>query len=215
LLRKSDPFFSKILDSLNYIIDKNGYSKKQILGTTYIVEDDGSKGIRNTGISNLPDRMFINELPISVFKSNKNVVAEIFDYLKSNTEKSIAIPLNALVLKIKQFNASEFIINDKVTDNNLEIDFIVEKALTNTFNKLQESYQDKSKINQIEGDAIKEGLKLIAFDMRDGGINPGLHKYLMQKMDNLSFEDYKDKYQNIFEYLFKILKKEITDQLLN
>ncbi|MDP3831340.1 MAG: hypothetical protein Q8Q47_08725, partial [Ignavibacteriaceae bacterium] len=39
LLRQSDPFFSKILDSVNYLINKNGYIKKLIIGTTYIVEN--------------------------------------------------------------------------------------------------------------------------------------------------------------------------------
>lgn|GEM_PF-759242 len=213
LLRKSDPFFSKILDSVNYIIEKNNYSKKQILGTTYIAENEGNDGRWNIGIKNLPDRNFIDELPIRLFNSAQNVVAAIFEYLKTNSDKYPAIPLNALVLKIKQVNATKFIINDSVSDNSLEIDSIVEKALTTTFFKLQESYVDKNKIDPFEAIAIKESLKLIVFDMRDGGINPGLHKYLMQNIANLSFEDYKTKYQNVFEYLFKVLKKEIVDQL--
>jgi len=213
LLRKSDPFFSKILDSVNYFIEKNNYSKKQILGTTYIFEDAGGNGVRNNGITNLPDRNFIYELPISVFNSAQNVVTAIFEYIKTDSDKFSAIPLNALVLKIKQVNASEFITKDSITDNNPEIDSILDKALNITFNKLQESYLDKNKIDLSEADAIKEALKLIAFDMRDGGINPGLHKYLMQSIDNLCFEEYKTKYQNIFEYLFKVLKKEIAEQL--
>lgn len=213
LLRKSDPFFSKILDSVNYIIEKNGYFKKQILGTTYIVEDDQFKGIRNTGISSLPDSTFINELPISVFKGNKNVVAEIFDFLKSDTDKAIAVPLNALVIKIKQVDTTEFNSKDSISECNLEIDSIIDNALNITFDKLQESYIDKHKIENKEADAIKEAMRLIAEDMRDGGINPGLYKYLMRQMVDLSFEDYKSKYQNIFEYLFKILKKEIAEQL--
>ena len=38
LLRNSDPFFSKILDSITYIITKQHIVKTQILGTTYLVE---------------------------------------------------------------------------------------------------------------------------------------------------------------------------------
>ena len=49
--------------------------------------------------------------------------------------------------------------------------------------------------------------------MRDGGINTGLHKYLMEQIPNLTFEEYENRYQNIFEYLYKILKKEIINQL--
>lgn len=215
LLRKSDPFFSKILDSINYIIEKNGYFKKQILGTTYIIESQGNNEKWNIGVKNLPDRNFIDELPLSVFKGKLNVVAEIFNFIKSETDKTPAIPLNAFVLKIKQVINSDIISSDHISNNNLEIDTIVGKALDITFNKLQVSYLDKHKIENKEADAIKEAMRLIADDMRDGGINPGLHKYLMGQMVDLSFEDYKSKYQNIFEYLFKVLKKEITIQLVD
>lgn len=56
-------------------------------------------------------------------------------------------------------------------------------------------------------------LNNIAIDLQDGGINIGLHKYLLDQFENASFEDYKQKYQNVFEYLFKVLKKEIACQL--
>jgi len=66
LLRQSDPFFSKILDSVNYLIDKNGYLKKFIIGTTYIVENENI-----IKIGALPDREFISELPIELFTDKK------------------------------------------------------------------------------------------------------------------------------------------------
>jgi len=66
LLRQSDPFFSKILDSVNYLIDKNGYLKKFIIGTTYIVENENI-----IKIGALPDRGFISELPIELFTDKK------------------------------------------------------------------------------------------------------------------------------------------------
>lgn len=220
LLRESDPFFSKILDSINYLIEKNGYAKKQILGTTYIVDKGGSSGgwsdgEGNDGIKNLADRNFIDELPISVFNSAQNVVSKIFEYIKSETNKTPAIPLNALVIKLKQVNATSYIYKDSITENKTEINSIVEKAIKNTFNKLQESYIDKNKIVRSEGELIKKAIEKIAADMQDGGINVGLHKYLMEQMTNLSFDEYKTRYQNTFEYLIKILKKEIAEQLVN
>ena len=60
---------------------------------------------------------------------------------------------------------------------------------------------------------LKEQLECIVYDMRDGGINPGLHKYFLEQFSTITFDDYQNKYQNIFEYLFKVLKKEIADQL--
>jgi len=77
LLRQSDPFFSKILDSINYIIEKENYKKKQILGTTYIVEDENVKKI-----AALPDCQFMYELPIEMFSDNNRMLPELFNYLK-------------------------------------------------------------------------------------------------------------------------------------
>lgn len=209
LLRQSDPFFSKILDSLNYVIGKNKYLKKQIIGTTYIIENENL-----VKIGALPDSKFINELPIELFNDNKNAVSKIFDYIKSNTDKTPAIPLNTLVLKIKQVTVTNFIFIDSTSNGNeSEIDSIVNKALDITLTKMQETYVNKGKLEIAEAKGIKKAIESIVYDMRDGGINPGLHKYFLEQFSELTFEDYESRYQNIFEYLFKVLKKEIADQL--
>lgn len=209
LLRQSDPFFSKILDSINYLILKLNYDKKQILGTTYIVED--ADIVR---IGTLPDSKFINELPSELFNDNKNAVSKIFEYIKANTDRVPAIPLNALVLKIKQVRALGIRFSEiSEDDNHTEIDSIIDNSIKFTINKMNESYLLKGKINTDEAFAMETAIESIVYDMRDGGINPGLHKYLMEKIPELSFEEYEKRYQNIFEYLFKILKKEIVNQL--
>lgn len=53
LLRDSDPFFSKILDSITYIITKQQIVKTQILGTTYLVEHE-----ERLKFGSLPDSTF-------------------------------------------------------------------------------------------------------------------------------------------------------------
>lgn len=209
LLRQSDPFFSKILDSVNYLINKNGYIKKFIIGTIYIVENANT-----IKIGALPDRGFISELPIELFIDNRNAISKIFEYIKSNSDKTPAIPLNALVMRIKQINASNFVITDSVSNGNeSEIDSIVNKALDATFTKMQVSYINKGKLEENEAKRIKKAIEGIMYDLRDGGINSGLHKYFLEQFPELNFDDYQSKYQNIFEYLFKVLKKEIADQL--
>ena len=209
LLRKSDPFFSKILDSVNYIIEKQNYKKKQLLGTTYIVEDENLKKI-----GSLPDSKFIYELPIELFSDNNKILPGLFNYIKYSTDKAAAIPLNALVMKLKQVRAAGFNLSDSTSNGNkTEIDSIVSKGLIVTITKMQDSYLKKNKIDGNEADGIKKALESIVFDMRDGGINPGLHKYFLEQFTELTINDYETKYQNIFEYLFKVLKKEIGEQL--
>lgn len=128
LLRQSDPFFSKILDSLKYLIEKQNYKKKQILGTTYIVEDEKVKKI-----GALPDNKFMYELPIELFSDKNKMLPGLFNYLKSNTDKAEAIPLNTLVIKLKQIKSSSFNLSDSTSNGNeTEIESIVNKALNVT-----------------------------------------------------------------------------------
>lgn len=209
LLRDSDPFFSKILDQVNYQIVKQGYKKKQILGTTYIVIDDEQKRI-----GRLPDTQFILELPASLFTNLNQTIQNIFDYLKNNTDKEIAIPLNAFVNKLKRINSANFNFLDKVeSGNELTIDSILENALKVSIQKLDESYVSKGKISEQEKCAIEKALRNIAIDLKDGGINPGLHKYFLEQFPGISFAGYENKFQNIFEYLYKLLRNEIVKQL--
>lgn len=209
LLRDSDPLFSKILDSINYLIEKQNYKKKQILGITFIVEDENYKKI-----GSLPNSSFIDELPLRMFTDSNKMLPSIFDYLKENTEKAAAIPLNALVYKIRKLKVTELNLTDKAEFNNeTEIDSIIDKSIDSTISKMKDSYLIKGKINMVEAEGIVKALKKIAFDLRDGGINTGLHKYFLEQFPNFSFDDYHNKYQNIFEYLLKVLKKEIASQL--
>ncbi|HCY76045.1 MAG TPA: hypothetical protein DHV28_09000 [Ignavibacteriales bacterium] len=211
LLRQSDPFFSKILDSINYLIEKHNYKKKNLIGATYIVESESEKKI-----GSLPDIKFINELPIELFENNNEILKQIFNYIKANTDSTPAIPLNALVMKIKQIKMSSFNLSQSATNGNeIEIESVVNKALEITFVKMYESYLSKNKIDENEADKFREAFRNIIIDLRDGGISPGLHKYLLEQMPELTFENYEKRYQNIFEYLFKILKKEIINQLNN
>ncbi len=208
LLRSSDPFFSKILRAVNYIIERNGCRKKQILGTTYVVKRE------EVDIGRLPDNQCIYDLPSYLFKDNKNILNEIFEYLKENIGKAEAIPLNALVLKIKNTGMSNFEQSPvPAILNVLEIESVINKAVETVFRKLETSYVNTKKIDEEEAIAIKNALNKIVVDLKDGGVNPGLQKYLMAEIKSLTFDDYRAAYQNIFEYLFKMLRKEIIEHL--
>ena len=209
LLRDSDPFFSNILDSVNYQIEKQGYIKKQILGTTYIIENENQKRI-----SCLPDNQFINDLPSDFFQEMNSIIPKLLNHIKDDTDYEAAIPLNALILRIKKMRASNFSFSDRVEfASGVTIDSMLNDALKNTVGKLRGSYADNGKLSSAEICGIERAIRNIAVDIKDGGINPGLHKYFLEQLPLLTFNDYENKYQNIFEYLYKFLKKEIADQL--
>jgi hypothetical protein len=168
--------------------------------------------LRNIG--GLPDSQFVLNLPSDLFLDMKNILPKIFEYLTVNTEKEAAIPLNALINKIKRIKAVDFNFTDKVElGNELKVESILETALKASFNKLDESYFEKGKISKEEKCGIETALRNISLDMKDGGISPGLHKYFLEQFPEINFNSYKNNYQNIFEYLYKVLRKEIVKQL--
>lgn len=209
LLRDSDPFFSKILDSITYYIEKNAYKKKQILGTTYIVENDSK-----LKIGCLPDGQLLADIPSELFQDVSTILPKLFEYIKTNTSYEVAIPLNVLVMRIKKLKTSLVYFSEKVeVSKDIIIESILDSAFNSTMEKLRESYTQTGKLSAEESCGIEKAIHSIILDMRDGGINPGLHKYFLEQFPKLTPRDYETKYQNVFEYLYKFLRKEIAVQI--
>jgi len=210
ILRESDPFFSRILDSVNYLVRSRGYYKLNYHGTFFILESD------NMGINlNVIDHDEFQKIPSNIFCEKEKLLQSVMHYLKTETDYFPAIPLNELVIKLKHINVSWHIADsssNKFMDK-IEIDEAVKNGLCHTERKLKETYLSKGKINQFEYDGFMIALKAITEDLKDGGISPGLHKYLTPYFNNLSYESYQTKYRNILEYLFKHLKENITEEL--
>ena len=95
---------------------------------------------------------------------------------------------------------------------NTLVEEIVNKALENVLIKVKE-YVQKGKITEYEFDIFKKTLYEIAIDLKDGGINRGLHKYFLDHYTEINFEIYKEKYQYKLEYFFKLLKENIIQLL--
>lgn len=211
MLRQSDPFFSKVLDSVNYLIEKQNYKKKRFIGTVFIVENDK---ISPCGL--LAENQFIYGLASSFFYSKNDLLPALFKHIKETTEYLPAIPLNALVIKIKHVNIDAFVSSKSTfSGEGTEVESLMNKALNTIFMKMNKSYVEKNKIDDIEAAKIRDAFRVIAADLQDGGINTGLHKYFLDQFTNLTFEDYQQRYQNIFEYLFKLFKDVISEQLID
>lgn len=68
VLREEDPFFSKILDSVNYFIKSQGFKKVQSYDKTYIIRSDYE-------ICNVPfiDHQEFEMIPMQLFTDKKNL----------------------------------------------------------------------------------------------------------------------------------------------
>jgi hypothetical protein len=218
ILRELDPFFSKLMDSVNYLIKRHdpsepggtGFKKINYLGTIYIISSDYEE------ISGkfIPIEEF-EKLPALLFCERKNLLHSIFLYLVSETAYVSAIPFNALVYKLKELNVALYKVSESTTEqnDNIEVNSLIEQALSKTFYKLEESYLHKEKLSLEESQKIRKALIDMSNDIKDGGVNPGLYKYLLVHYDELDEHTYKQKYHNILEYLLKVLKQNIAEEL--
>lgn len=212
MLKSSDPIFSKILDSINYYSKKSGYYKIHFMGSVYISESE-SFDAREKLISF--DEFEL--LPFYIFQKNKNVLKNILSYIKKETDYYPAIPLNALIIKLKSLfiNDMAFKSQDTQFQTKYESLEIIKIGLERASEKLESSYYQKGKINSSEKKIFLNTLTLIAQDLGNGGVNPGLYKYLNVYMKNLSRSEYNAKYHHILEYLLKVMKLTIAQKLKN
>ncbi len=209
LLREFDPFFSKLLDSVNYFIKSQSYNKINVAGKIFITEPDF-----NLSHSHFIDREYLFNSPSELFLNKKELLPSLFEYYKEIFDGSIAIPLYDLIYKLKELNtSSDFAQSFSNPAESFEIKEITKKGLESVLVRIEDSYLNKGKLDEKEFFQISEALKLIGNDLMDGGINPGLNYYLFETMPGLTKEAYQTKYHNIFEYMVKIYRQKLVELL--
>lgn len=211
LLKEDDPLFAKILTYVLYMAKKKGLIKKNINGTVHLKENKG-KEITGSTI----DSTSFQLLPVRLFLSEENMFDDILSYLKTETSFSQAIPLNQLVQRLKSFRQNEFDYMDRNANilSELAINDIVKLGLQEAINKLELTYIKKKKLSRTEGNIFRKTLTDLAEDIKEGGIHPGFYEYISLHMKNLSKEKYREDYQYILEYLYKLMKYAIAAQLI-
>jgi len=210
LLKEADPLFSTILSSVNYFIKKNGNAKTKYMGSIYIIES-GLKKINGKIIN----QEAFDLIPASQFSEDKRFLQNLFFYIKTETDFFPAIPLNALVYRFKELKTSGYTFNEKVESpaRTYELNEFVNKGLVAAKSKLSEAYISKRKLTKDDAQKLFNALKDIGEDLKNDGVKQGLYEYLKPYFEDISIEDYKKKYHNILEYLFKVMRSTIADEL--
>ncbi len=211
LLKEAEPIFSKILDSIYYLIKKNGYIKKYFLGLSYIVEENNTEIIGET-----IDEIAFNNLPLNLFINKKESLSNIFYYLKNETGFFPAIPINILIRRLEQINSSDFSATNysQYFYENYDIDELLKTCFRETEIKLHETYVSKGKLSYADAECIKAALEDISYDLKQGGITGSFFEYLKFHMINLTKNEYMTHYNHILQYLYKVMKNNIS-QMLN
>ena len=207
MMRESDPFFAKILDSLYYHIKKEKLIKSERLRVCYVSQLDPAKfDIEYFSYEDLL------KLHSDIFTIKHISVGGIISQLTGDDNKPAAVPLFALAKRVKEVNLAyeNPVIVCQATDTEYDIERLSSSAKQRVIEKLTHSYLQKGKLTESEALLIEKALNDMLTDMKDGGIRTGLYHYIEELDNNISIEVYKQKYHNILEYLLKILKKEIA-----
>jgi hypothetical protein len=213
-LKEADPFFGKILRSINHLVETNRVNKTAWFSVAYLIENDcdtiTQKPLEPEFIESLPANLFIG--------SNEKIITNLFTYIKAETDFFPAIPLNALIRKIKFVNGL-FLqqrnsgIQEEFFEEELNVERVVSLSLTVVYERLDKFYLNKGKLNPDETAVFKNVLIEISTDLKDGGISRGLFEYLHPHMLQLTKEEFYKKYHQTLDYLLRLLKKEIAERL--
>ncbi len=213
-LKEADPFFGKILRSINHLVETNRIKKTSWFGVIHLIEEGQNeitqKPIETEFIENLTANMFVG--------TNEKIINSIFHYIKTETDFFPAIPLNALIRKIKHVNGSFLQQRSSETieehfEEELNIESVVSDSLNVVNDRLAKLYLSKGKLNDNETEVFKKVLIELSNDLKDGGISRGLYEYVKPLMIDLSKEDFYKRYQQTLDYLLRLLKKEIANRL--
>ncbi|MFZ1290471.1 MAG: hypothetical protein WAR79_10280 [Melioribacteraceae bacterium] len=213
IYKEVDPFFAKILDSLKYIIKKEGFVKKSHFGKILILKDE------NNSLSSIIDKENFDEIPVNIFDGKtENIIKKIFNYLENYTEFSIAIPINLLVKRIKVLKLNEFLQSEieevqDLYDDSFNAEKIIESGLEKIDIVINTVYLKLNRFSNDECSKFKNILTNYAADLSNGGIHKSVYEYFLELDPTLTSEDFYSKYQYALYYLMRELKKNISEKL--
>jgi hypothetical protein len=208
-LEKVDPLYSKILRDINTKIIQSGLYKVRFMGHCFISESESINPDQR-----IIDKDGVENLPVELLKS-EDYLLDLLNYLKAETNFSPAIPLNELVLRIKKLNIPRFeeVQSEKIIEESLYTEELISSSLDVSLMKLFQSYVNKNKLTDGEAKLLSKLLQDIANDMKEGGLNIGLYEYVKKYQPEMSRDNYKYKYDDILEYLVKIMKQTAKELL--
>lgn len=210
-LRESDPLFSKLLNSVNYLIRSGSYNKINYLGKVYITEPGNSK-IEWIVID---DHEF-HKIPAYLFFDKKLLLPLLFKFIKSETNCFPAIPLNELIFRLKHFKQTYYTLGNSMENvvEQIEINETIDTGLRFVEHKLKTAYYEKDKLDDEEYNNFKKALNMVAVDLKNGAVCNNLYSYMHPHFEKLSKDSYQENYHNIFEYLVKLFKNKLAKELI-
>jgi hypothetical protein len=216
LLKEADPFYTYIHRTINYYSKKLGFKKATYRNTKYLVKEQ----MQLISVLLIPPEE-LRYLPANLFMHKpEKILNDLHTYLIENTVYFPAIPVNALIKQIKilttpKYLGNEYFNNEIILSENLFIDTIINRSLSECYDRIDKFYIAKGKIAPSEAEQFKNALKDIANDLKDGDLHQSLYGYMREQMTSLSKEKFYTQYHPILDHLTRVLKNFIGKQLVS
>lgn len=211
IFREADPSFAKVLDTISKTVKKYNFSRVDYYGAVYLTE--GS-------ISSIPgcaiEREDFLNIPLDLNLPKKQMIGYLLNYMKKNTAYYPAVPLNVLVERILGvFPEASKPAEPRTASCFLR--FCMEDIILLSFKKveekLKEAYLSAGKIDTEEYGFLHAALDDIKEDLIEGNTIWSVYEYFRRHAAFVPQDQYKMKYQNILEYMVKMLKQLIAREL--
>ncbi len=214
LLKETDPVFKKIHSSLKHFVDKNDYNRIHYFGVVYITEFN-NKSILGCVVPSGE----IESLPGDYFKGGFDTVLEsIFRYIENDTGYFPALPMNALVRRLKAINNNDLYnpLAGLVIPHygeSMDIDQNIDISLKQIYGKMNNYYAKSEKIDESILETYRLVLIDVANDFKNGINGRSLYDYLKFRMKDLSRDEFYNEHHSQLNYLINLFKKAIIDKI--
>ncbi len=221
LYRENDPVFSKILRNLKIAIEKTpGISTIERFGITYLLFS--TENNRNMHLPEYPLDEFVIEAARRFRQgdSSGNFLMVLRNILTEQDQYRQIYSLFDCTLLLKRISALHKIPMEEIFDSEhdlmeQDIQSIVERTLIQIRNDLCIRYVHSGKFTRAAFDRYFSAIEEMIIDtfVRSDGSEKTYDQYLQRYIEDLTYNDYRTNHRVQFEYMTKLAKKAVREQL--
>lgn len=219
IYRENDPVTSKIIRNIKLAIKKSGTIKTfERFGETFISASDNI----HFHLPIFPLQEIESEL-LHLFHKKvdiKTALYELCRLLDTNINYrnfisllDAALMIKNIYLKIDSVSPVSFTIDTDLLD--MDVKSIVEDSINEITLIMKEKYLFKKKLTDIEFTCYMRAISQLLANtyIFNNGVESSYFDYLKENLPDLTYDEYRKKHRIHFEYIAKLSKKRVTENL--
>lgn len=219
IYHENDPITSKIIRNIKLALKNSGSVKTfERLGETFI----SSSAPINFHLPPFPHQELESELIHLLHKrvNIKTTLSELCRLLEGNnlcrnfiSLLDAALIIKSIYLKIDSVSPVSFTMDNDLLE--MDVKKIVENSMVEINLLMKEKYLFKKKLTEIEFTSYMNAISQLLTNtyIFNDGVNSSYFDYLKENLPDLTYDEYRKKHRIQFEYIAKLSKKRVTENL--